>query len=324
MPQSHLNDLKLVATVNNEPVLMKELLMSEQKCKASIIQEFKLKYKLNYDDNFWQNKNFVISPFEVLKNKALELAIEIKIQQILARQYGLVKDISYTAFLNDLKVENDRRKKATLNKSVFFGPTQFSEENYFDYKYSNLIISLKRLLADSLFKVQDDKIRSLYENEKDSLYKLTDFIQVLRIDVIKCDNSNYVNLGESEEINMLISIIKSQLLNGTFDINEFNKPIRNKWYIKTLIQNFDPLSYQNMEGEEKAEILSQINNLSTDKFSSVTKRTNCYRMYQVLQRNSMGYKTFESAKNSLKDQYISSSYRNYISTLRKKSIIVQY
>lgn len=315
----------IVARVDGESVTLNELKLCEHKCKASVILEFKNKFGLCYDTDFWNKVIHGNSPAEVLRVKALNEAIDIKIQQLLARDMGLIKDIGYAAFITDLNTKNLLRKQDFLDHKVIYGPEQYTEENYYEYLNNNLILSLKQELnRRKVFDITDKKLHLFYENVKDSLYKLPDLIEVKRIEVHCLIRKSENIKNKQKDSNLLINSIQEQLLKTGFNEVEFNRSFKSICNLKSETKRFDPLNHQNMEGEESAEVLKQVEKTNTGKFSSITYTSDGFLFYQLIQRKKMGYSTFEAVKNSIKTNYISSIYKNYISNLRKNSIIEQY
>jgi len=139
-------DSMVMATVDGEPICVREFNLVSQKYKALVIQEFRKKYKLNYDAGFWCNESVGESPAENLKRRTLKTLISIKVQQLQAKKMGIISDLSYHRFLNTLAQENQRRLIAKSNNRVIFGPVQYSEEVYYDYVFSNVVIQLKSKL----------------------------------------------------------------------------------------------------------------------------------------------------------------------------------
>lgn len=62
--------------------------------------------------------------------------IMMKLEQQLLNKNGVVGDISYDAFVNELNSVNQEREKALENGSPIYGPSQYSKKVYYDYKYS--------------------------------------------------------------------------------------------------------------------------------------------------------------------------------------------
>ncbi|MGO4376580.1 hypothetical protein AB4Z21_38660, partial [Paenibacillus sp. MCAF20] len=57
-----------------------------------------------------------------LKEDVLDTLIRRKLEQIWAKQKGMVKEIAYHDFVQEWKEENKRRKKAVADKEVIYGP----------------------------------------------------------------------------------------------------------------------------------------------------------------------------------------------------------
>jgi hypothetical protein len=288
------NDTIRIALVNDEPIVLKELKLCEQRNKTT-----------GSDLSFPDEKN-------------VENAILIKLQQQLAKKLGLVNDISYSRFETDFNAENKRRSLALQQKEVFYGPARLTEENYYNYKFSNLVIAIKNRLAEKEFILSDENMKPYYEAIKDSLFKLSDYIKVQRFDI-------YFNKKtETNHQTEIIRKIQSLLISKKINLVELNERFKNVAEIKSHIQIFDPMKYQNMEGEERAEVENLIGNTQTGKLSPVSRQSVGSNFYQILERNPMGYRDFESVRNSLKSRYIDYLYTKYLSALREKAIIVRY
>jgi len=314
-------DSLCIATVNTDVITVQELKLCEQKFKASVILDYKTMYNVNYDENFWNSTSLGESPAQLLRKKALNEAIEIKIQQQLAREMGLIKDISYKAFLEDYKNENLRRKGDIINHKVIYGPTQLTEENYFNYIFSNVVLRLKQKLYRSKFNHSETQLRLLYDNEKDSLYKLPDLFIVRQITFTPDKMHAEKQLKKQKVIDKLIQTIQNLC---SSDFQDSIEIVEHDWHIATKTLTFDPTVYQVLEGEEQAEILSLFKQVETGKFSRVSVIPDGYRLYQILQRKIMGYKSFSSVRNIIETQYMNTCYNNYIHNLLQNCIIVQY
>ena len=314
-------DSLCIATVNTDVITVQELKLCEQKFKASVILDYKTMYNVNYDENFWNSTSLGESPAQLLRKKALNEAIEIKIQQQLAREMGLIKDISYKAFLEDYKNENLRRKGDIINHKVIYGPTQLTEENYFNYIFSNVVLRLKQKLYRSKFNHSETQLRLLYDNEKDSLYKLPDLFIVRQITFTPDKMHVEKQLKKQKVIDKLIQTIQNLC---SSDFQDSIEIVEHDWHIATKTLTFDPTVYQVLEGEEQAEILSLFKQVETGKFSRVSVIPDGYRLYQILQRKIMGYKSFSSVRNIIETQYMNTCYNNYIHNLLQNCIIVQY
>ena len=133
-----------------------------KKNRAMIYNNFYQKYSAEDCTDFWTRSFNDEIPIEILKKKALDECVQIKVQQILAKDNNLVKSIRYSDFIMDYEKEQQRRKKAYKSKQVIFGPVELTELGYFNYVVSNMQIRLKNHLAANQFKVSDEQLKNYY------------------------------------------------------------------------------------------------------------------------------------------------------------------
>lgn len=134
---------KIVGSVNGEPITLEEYIFFAQKNKYKVISKFRNDYNLDYHANFWQDNSNGKTPGEVLKEMTIETIVTSKIQYLLAKQYGIIKDISFQSIKQHLELENKQRSNASKQNSVIYGPKQYSLESYYEYFTSNMIIKVK-------------------------------------------------------------------------------------------------------------------------------------------------------------------------------------
>lgn len=159
----------IVATVNGEPVSVIELTARMPEYRAAVVQHFLNNHQADYTKDFWNTAYDGITPGEMLKEKAMDDLVRIKLQQILARENKLLEDISYAAFLEQWRQENTRRQTAVSNGQVVYGPVQFSEQMYYRYYLSKLTLELKHKLAKNGFNVSDNELKQYFEEEYDAV-----------------------------------------------------------------------------------------------------------------------------------------------------------
>jgi hypothetical protein len=289
------NDTTVIGFVNGEPLVFKELRMSEMKCRISA-----------NDSNSQQQKAF-------------KLAVLIKLQQQIAKETGLIHDISYTSFLIDFQNENIRRKMAIQNNEVLYGPVQFTEENYFDYKLSNLILKLKEKLSIEKFEVSDIKLMDFYETVKDSLYKIPDYYEVERFDLII--NNAVLKVSTQHKITNKLQTFKPSPQQSVAILKKW---LKNYGKLTTDTLFFNPLQYQMAEGEGFADLENQLENKKAGTFSKPVFQNKNISFFLIIKRQQMGFRKFESVKNSLKTAYNDFLYKKFLSEKLKKAIIVRY
>ncbi|OCT13016.1 hypothetical protein A8709_22110 [Paenibacillus pectinilyticus] len=132
-----------VAYINDSPIDERELQLFMNGVKAQVAAYFKQTYNSDDSPSFWTTSFHGEVPIEKVKQSALEQLKEVKVQQLLAQQYSLVDDLSYSAFLGNWTKENQRRKEALKNNQVIYGPKQYDERGYYNYVFSNLVLKVK-------------------------------------------------------------------------------------------------------------------------------------------------------------------------------------
>lgn len=312
----HLNEASndsYVAMVNVEPIQEKEYLRQLKLETTNTFEYFKQKYKADAAGDFW-NKDFNGEvPVDYVRDRALSECIKIKIQQVLAREYGLVDDITYKAFLKELSVENKRRKEAVNNHLAIYGPVQYDENGYFTQILSNLIIKTKDKLLEGEFKPTETQLKDYYEKVKDKLYKKEDSIRF---------NMLYISYGKED---------------GTFTETERNEAIDKMRGIKVRIdkgESFDEIAKsdpQYVKDEEKnidadsasfyskvePELFGTVKMLESGRISDVLDEPMQKRVeiVKVLHKESSGYKAFDEFKDSVQSNYIDEKYDEMVKKL---------
>ncbi len=159
--ESSLKD-NYIAKLNGKIISVPEFRLLMKKNRAMIYNDFYQNYSAEDCTDFWTRSFNDEIPIEILKKKALDECIQIKVQQILAKQNNLVKSICYSDFLTNFEKEQQRRKNAYKSKQVIFGPIELTELGYYNYIISNLQIRLKNHLAANQFKVSDEQLKNYY------------------------------------------------------------------------------------------------------------------------------------------------------------------
>lgn len=159
-----------IANLNAEPVTLAEVQARIPENRAFVIGYFRSRYNVSYDNLFWSKTYGDISPVEMISRMTIHQVFQYKIQLMIARDLGLITDISYQNFLHRLYQENRRRKVAISEKKVIYGPVEYSEPIYFNYTRASLNIDLvekldqltadarKKLFAGYFKQISEDKV----------------------------------------------------------------------------------------------------------------------------------------------------------------------
>jgi hypothetical protein len=307
----------ILATVNGEPICAGEYNLVSPRFKAQVIQEYRSKFNLNYDDQFWNNTTYGISPATALKKKVLAALIEIKLQQIQAKKLGIIEDISYSGFLKSLTRENESRKKAIQNQKVIFGPTQYTDQVYYDYLFSNMVIKLKLALSKNGLQISDSTLKSIYEKQKDSLFKWNDFVRIRTFKVVPM---NQESLDKKQKYAILNKLRNEILKQNNKNLNF--KTTNNKWKIVENELKFDKNLYLSEADDENQSLYQHIKDKIEGDVSEIIENSGNLLFFSVLEKKTMGYKSFDSCKNTIQSSYLDLLYSNYFKVLTNKAIIV--
>jgi hypothetical protein len=161
-----------MATIQGEEITTAEFSLIKNKTKSEVITYFRQTYKSDIDTGFWERAYSGEIPNEILKQKAMDKMKKLKIEQKLAKDKGFIEDISYDAFLDAWSHENRTRQKSIESGKVVYGNSHFDEWDYYTYRQSNLVLALKKKLAEDELKPNDEKIEAYYARNKDNLYSL--------------------------------------------------------------------------------------------------------------------------------------------------------
>ena len=157
-----ISDDTTVAYVNGIPVSYGEYMLVAEEKRGETAAYFYENHHVDENVDFW-SKEAVFggeNPLEVHKKAVLEAVTEIKLQQQLMMEYGIVSenDITYKGFFKLFEQENLRRRKITEQGDVIYGPEQYTESGYYNYLHNIRLQELREAMyAESGSKDISDK-----------------------------------------------------------------------------------------------------------------------------------------------------------------------
>ncbi|MDQ6423639.1 peptidylprolyl isomerase [Paenibacillus sp. LHD-117] len=207
------DDQATVLVINGEEVSAEEYRKLLDENRAYTFSYFKKNYGVDHSSDFWESRYGNEKPIDVIRKKTFEDLVRLKVQQILAKQKGVVKDISYSRFLSILEEENSRRKEAVQKGQVIYGPEQYRERDYYRTTFDNLKYELKKkLLEEQPF--QETELKQYYTENLESLFKKQDSIQIRKIYI---PHSSEGELSESDAQVKMEELKQSIQSAGDFD-----------------------------------------------------------------------------------------------------------
>lgn len=137
---------RTVASVNGEPIDAREFELAMLDQRALVLDEAQRR-GASVGPDFWIRRTGGVVPLEEVRARALRTLTRRKIEQLIAKKAGLIDNLSYATLLNDLARENARRREVLARGGVIYGPTQYDEAGYNDYRQTNLVQTHLRGLA---------------------------------------------------------------------------------------------------------------------------------------------------------------------------------
>jgi len=306
--QKHLSDTKdIVFTVDSYPVSKQEFEMVLEDNKAMIYSDFRPKSSISNANDFWHTAIDGEIPVEVLFNTAVNECIRYKTEQILAKKYKIIEDISYNGFLKSFKAENqDRRDKLSKNQPIY-GPQQYGVNEYFNYyiiEIRNKTQSQMQILEPN---VGMEEYKKLYEQIKDKNFKKSDSYKLIDIRFSKPDG-----YAKAQQV---YTDLKSQINKG-LSVESKLKEINVKYELLDLNENtMRSYSLNNSFVLEKAVKLNQ------NSLSEILESETRYDILYCLERKSGEYLDFDTVLDVVKSRYYQSIYDEMLSNYINKQKI---
>jgi len=166
----------VIATIDGEPVAVGEFLLHLNAQRGRVYARFQALARVEDTDRFWHADYHGVTPWAFLKAQALEDLKAVKVQQGEARRAGLIDDTSYAAFRRRFEDENRRRAAAVEKGEPVYGPVQVGEWEFYNYELAQLVLRLKRRLAEDALQVSAVEARQYFEQHKVSRYRAPDTV----------------------------------------------------------------------------------------------------------------------------------------------------
>lgn len=159
-----------VASLDGHPVTRDELLFHMRRLAPTVQNELRNKYHLRGAID-WNAKAGGKTALQRLETRALDEIWRDKTTLVLAKEQGLVDSVDHADFLAELAQENESRAKAIAAGETVYGVAQFSPEEYYTHRLTELTTSLrKRFSADSgdPLSVTDAEVRRAFDADRDA------------------------------------------------------------------------------------------------------------------------------------------------------------
>jgi len=319
-PNDGLSAGDIVATVNGEPVTVREFERFIFKNRARVFSHFRQEYGSGDCKDFWVTPAGGTSPIEMLREVSLKDCVRTKVQMILARDKGLIEDVSYSGFLEQLDRENRRRRAAVHNHEVIYGPVQYDESTGFAHYFSLMLIKLKARLAEEDFAITDHDLREFYESTKEE-YRRPDYIRVhgLAIDFMT-DRGTARGLSKRVAKATLEKLASNRTMGESLEHLSRRSGDGVRFFERVIGGN--PVHDGEDDGETYT-ISRAAMNLAPGEVSAVFEHNGGLLFVQCIERRDMGYHEFDDRlKELLRARYIEHRYEQLVDSLVAKSKVV--
>ncbi|MZQ86377.1 hypothetical protein GQF01_30180 [Paenibacillus sp. 5J-6] len=293
-------------TVNNEPIAAGEFRARlSYNHVAKTYSYFKDKYGVDPGKDFWTTTyGSGESPISYAREATLNDEVRTKVQQILMKQNGILTDISYEGFLKSLADENHRRQEAVKKGQIVYGPTQYGENEFFDYQFSNSVFKLKeKLYAGS---ISEDDLKRLYEKDREEKYQLPDYIKIQKI-VIPFGSTE----REKQKAEQSITLAKTSLNSGS-DFESVAKLYSDNG--KVYDQIFDETTAKR-DGILSSELITIAATLEIAQVSKVIETRSEFILMKCLDKKQARYQSFEAVRTKVQSDYMDKKYNALIDKL---------
>lgn len=309
------NDFSKIATVNGEPVYVREYKM-KLKSNSSEALEFIDENNVLRNESDFSNSSLISKiPDEVVRQNALKDIVRIKVQQILAKEKGIIKSADYREFLKNLEKENEQRNDALKNNKVIYGPDNYGEIEYYSYKFDSMVKELKNKLKESEFLISENEIKNLYLQLKESRFKIPDSIEMQALIIPFADEKGVISDEKKRNARQLVEEAKMRIEKG----EPFNKVAADYCEYGKVLDHYFTKEEQLSKDISYPELLREAKELVPGQVSGIIERTTDYSLLTCISKEEWGYVSYEEAGKILREELIEREYEEYINELVKEA-----
>ncbi|TDC90917.1 hypothetical protein E1292_43200 [Nonomuraea deserti] len=159
-----------VASVDGHAVTRDELLFHMRRLAPSVQNELRNRYHLQGAVD-WNARAGDRSALQRLTARALDEIERDKTALILAKEQGLIDSVDHAGFLAELAAENERRAEAVTRGEVVYGLREFSPDEYYSHRLTELTTRLEQRLstvAGGPLQVTDADVRRAFDADPDA------------------------------------------------------------------------------------------------------------------------------------------------------------
>ncbi|PRX64593.1 hypothetical protein B0G52_119132 [Cohnella sp. SGD-V74] len=293
----------VVGHINGDSVSAEWFRMQLQQEAAGTFQYFHEQYGAEDSAEFWNRAHGGEVPIEHARRAAKRNLVAVMVQLQLAKAHGLLDDIRYETFEQELKEENERRREALATGKIIYGPTEYAEPDFFNYRFSNLVIRLKEKLRESDFRMSDEELRRMYEFDKRSFSFMNK--RVVRVSVPTGEDGAKAAIEEARN-----RALEEE--NGEASADAYRSPLKAEEFL-----------FDNRAGraDYAATGVSRevANPLTQGQVSGIYKENGFYCFLKVVELFQAEFPDFESRVDAMKQEHTEQEYARRVDRLVREA-----
>ena len=204
----------------------------------------------------WSAETALGDPRQLTVDRALEILAEYYAVGTLAVERGYLSDAGFEAMQQDMERINSQRQEALEEGAIITGFSNFSLNDYIDYRTSSLRLQFCNDLENPENQVTDEEILRRYEADRDNLYRQPDAVELAFV-VISSGTEDQKQLLESAR---QIAVQKGSLAAAVEEIPQLQE------FFQEI--SVDPTTYSTY-ARSHSDILAYSDDLNTGEFSQV-------------------------------------------------------
>ena len=169
----------VLLAINGIEIPEEEFRMFLQDEKATTANYFSQAYAAEYNEHFWDTDFDGENPAQVAKENALSKLVQVKTEQQLAVQYGVIRSATYDHIKNQINKEENKYGAESLD----------GFQKYMVY-HSKLVVAAKNKYKLKAVSIPETELRQYYELNKENRFKLPDRVEALVITLAEHDLEN--------------------------------------------------------------------------------------------------------------------------------------
>ncbi|MCR8643410.1 peptidylprolyl isomerase [Paenibacillus sp. N1-5-1-14] len=297
-----------VMRINGEDVALGELELQLQDSAADVMRYFHEKYSAQDSKHFWTDSYQNEIPIEVAKRKAVEKLTRIKVEQMVAKEKGIISDTSFSSFQAKLKSENQRRTEALSKGQVVYGPKEFRAIEYLSYDRSKMMEQLFAWYRRNESQPNREALQGLYNKMQQQENHILEKPGQIHVQMYRIDWEAKPGAMTQDQVVQFANTIRSELTSG----RSSETILQNNKGLVTMSDRYIPNVKPSNDLERQDPLLQQASMLRVGELSDVITDDQGVMLIRCLNKTDGGVVSFDEAREVLHSMYMEESLNSMI------------